>query len=91
VTRAAVDRPESGIHSKLEAQARIFIEKALLDRAHPLPKALAARCRAMLDRRTNVLRLWKLGAPDIVPQGWQARDRDLFAHAAAVRRAMARP
>ena len=42
-----------GIH---EAEARILIEKALLDKAKPLPAKLAKQCQEMLDQRSQALR-----------------------------------
>ena len=53
------------------AEARIFIEKALIDPARRLPEDLAARCLALLDLRTNVLRGMSI-------PGGRDRDRRLF-------------
>ena len=72
------------------AEARIAIEKALLDKAKPLPEDLAKACQAMLDERTNVLRMWRWGASAMAPYGWQERSRRLFDAAAQVRKALAK-
>jgi hypothetical protein len=63
------------------AEARIFIEKALADRAKRLPADLGRRCQELLDLRTNVLR-------GMVLSGWQDRDRRLFELAGEVARVM---
>ena len=73
-----------------EAEARAFIEKALLDRTRPPPPELAARAWALLDERTHVVRLWKLGGWDVAPQGWRERNARLFALAAEVAQSMAK-
>ena len=44
-------RFENAIEGNQQAEARIAIERALLDKEHPLPEDLAARCRELLDRR----------------------------------------
>ena len=62
-----------------ETEARVFIEKALLGKT--LPPELAKRCRALLDERTNVLRLRGYAAD------WRESARRLFALAAAVAKA----
>ena len=70
-----------------ETEARVFIEKALLDRAKPLPADLAKKCQQLLDERTNVLRLYKIGGAKVAPQGWQDRNAKLFDAAGEVARA----
>lgn len=82
-------RLECAREGNQEAEARIFIEKALLDRQRPLPPELARRCQELLDERTNVARLFRLGAlaaQSIAPQGWQERSRRLFDAAAETAR-----
>jgi hypothetical protein len=37
------------------------IEKALLDKAMPLPADLAKQCQELLDERVDALRLWITG------------------------------
>ncbi len=77
-----------------EAEARIFIEKALTDAAKRarLGKELAERCQAMLDERVrNIIRaagrmehhdaqdwLW------FVSSGWQTRSGELYSAAAQI-------
>jgi len=93
------DGPVSTIRLELaregnqEAEARIFIEKALLNKQRPLPPDLAKRCQQLLDERTNVTRLFRLGAlaaHAIGPQGWQERSRRLYEMAAIVGKESAR-
>lgn len=83
-------RFENALEGNQETEARIFIEKALLDEARPLPQGLAQKCQKILDERTNVLRLWRLGAAAIAPYRWQERRRQLFDAAAAVAQALAK-
>ena len=64
------------------AEARVFVEKVLLDEQRPLPADLAARARAALDERTNVLRYWPIRAIEMGRYHWQQRDRALYALAA---------
>jgi len=79
-----------------ECEARIFIEKALLDEAKraKLGDDLAKRCRAMLDERIRAA-LWSAGKrPDagyawFVCSGWQERSRKLYDLAGEVARALA--
>jgi len=49
-------RFENALAGIQEAEARIVIEKALLDAEHPLPAEMAARCQAALDARVQALR-----------------------------------
>ena len=81
VSTARLENAREGIQ---ETEARIFIEKALLDKGRPLPPDLAKRCQQLLDERTNVARLWKLGAPTLGAQGWQERSQRLYGAAAEV-------
>ena len=80
----ATVRLENAREGVQETEARVALEKALLDKAHPLPRDLAQRCQKLLDERTQVLRLWKLGAAGIAPFGWEDRTRRLFDAAAEV-------
>lgn len=77
------------------AEARIIIERALLDEDNPLPDELSKRCRILLDerltsirtRRLNMLSHW--GAlfrdqAEFGATGWRERDRRLFGLAAEV-------
>jgi len=77
-------RFENAREGNQEAEARIFIEKALLDKADPLPAGLAKRCQDHLDARTNIARLYMLAAVDIGWRGWQASARKLYDLAAEV-------
>jgi len=82
-------RFENALEGNQEAEARIFLEKALLDKARPLPAELAKRCQDMLDERTNVLRMWMINASHIATYQWRARDRALFEMAAEVSHVLA--
>jgi len=82
-------RFENTLEGNQETEARIFIEKALLNKERPLPAGLAEKCQKILDERTNVLRLWALGASAIAPYRWQDRSRRLFDAAGEVARALA--
>jgi len=82
-------RLENAREGNAEAEARIAIERALLDKARPLPAALAKRCRAILDERTNVLRMAPIGAGGIARYRWQDRTAALFAAAGDVAKALA--
>jgi len=83
-------RLENAREGIAEAEARIFIEKALLDKDSPLPAELAKKCQDLLDKRTNVLRMWAIGAARIAPYLWQQRARRLYDAAGEVKRALAR-
>lgn len=76
-----------------EAEARIFIERALLDKDNPLPADLARRCQAILDARTTALRMWNLnsllwhwrrGTTEVGALGWRESTRHLFDAAAEI-------
>ncbi len=75
-------RFEAAIGGVQECEARIFIEKALLDPAKraKLGEETATRIQKLLDERTRVI-LW-----GTYPQGWQERAEALFDVAAEVRR-----
>lgn len=81
-------RFQNALEGNQEAEARIFIERVLLDKDTPLPAELAERCRGLLDERTNALRMWAIGAADIARYRWQERTGRLYDAAAAVREAL---
>jgi len=83
-------RLENAREGNQEAEARIAIEKALLDKGRPLPADLADECQRFLDRRTNILRMWTIRAADIARLNWQDRSRLLYDLAGKVDRARAR-
>jgi len=85
----ATVRFQNALEGNQEAEARVFIEKALLDKTAPLPAELASECRTFLDERTNVLRMWRLDAADIARVGWQQRSRRLYDLAGQVAKARA--
>ncbi len=82
-------RLECAREGNQEAEARVFIEKALLNKHQPLPADLARSCQQLLDVRTNLMRLWRLRCQDIAPFGWQERSRRLFDAAGEVATALA--
>lgn len=82
-------RFENALEGNQETEARIFIERALLNKSVPLPAGLAGKCQKLLDERTNVLRLWGLGAAAIARYEWQRRSRRLYDAAAEVNRVLA--
>ncbi len=82
-------RFENALEGNQEAEARIYLEKALLNKARPLPAELAKKCQDMLDERTNVLRMWAIGASGLAIYEWRARDRALFDMAGEVARVLA--
>ena len=89
----ATDRFEMLREGLQEAEARIFIEKALLDEAKKakLGEELAAKCQALLDERVRDF-LHGAGQRNLVPAdwlwyrgcGWQQRSRALYTLAAEV-------
>jgi len=81
-------RFENAIEGNQQAEARIAVEKALLDKAHPLPADLAARCRTLLDERTNALRMNPLGR-SLGRQGYRRSTRRLYELAGEVAKAAA--
>jgi len=68
------------------AEARVFIEKAIVARS--IPEDLARRCQSLLDQRTNAIRMAPLGR-SLGRQGWAASTRELFELAAEVSKACA--
>ena len=88
----ATVRSEAFRENMQEIEARVSIEKALLDRAKSakLGAHLAARCRAELDTRIRCsLRASGEGAVWFVSSGWERRMRTLFALAAEVQKKLA--
>ena len=75
-----------------EAEARVFIEKALADkqRRARLGDDLATRCQALLDERARVFNAYRHAWAWYPASGAQARSEKLFAAAAAVAKAHAR-
>ena len=71
-------RLENMLEGNQVAEARTFVEKALLDKGRPLPAELAERCQTLLDERTNVLRMWLVGAGAFARYKWQDRERRLY-------------
>jgi len=77
----------NALEGNAEAEAKVFIEKALLDKADPLPADLARAAQDLLDERTNLCRFWRFDAAEIGWAGWQDRAKALYDMAARVRRA----
>lgn len=83
-----------------EAEARIFIEKALIDNAAraKLGNELAARCQAMLDERVRVCAHAiiqgcvgsRINSDWYVGSGWNARSQKLYDTAAEVARKLSK-
>ncbi len=84
----ATIRFENALEGNQQAEARIFIERALLDEQRPLPEALAGKCRTLLDERTTVLRMMPIGAGRIAPYQWPQRTKRLYEAAAEVHNAL---
>ena len=82
-------RFENAIEGNQQTEARIAIERALLDKEHPLPAELAGRCQVLLDRRTNAIRMEPLGR-SLGRQGWRESTRRLYEVAGEVVKANAR-
>ena len=94
--RLATERLEMLREGLQETEARIFIERALIDPAKraTLGAELAERCQAMLDERVRD-RLRAIGGKDssdwlwFISSGWRRRSEQLYAAAAEVARALA--
>ncbi len=75
-----------------ECEARIFIEKALLDFPDKLSQALAQHCQQVLDERTRFIRWCYMndGATWLwyPSSGWQQRSAKLYSAAAEVAEAL---
>lgn len=70
-----------------EAEARIYVEKALADKAlcAKLGDELAGRAQALLDERARYMMRYSGGVAAWYPvSGWQARSRQLFEAAAGI-------
>jgi hypothetical protein len=68
-----------------ECEARIFVEKALVEQK--VTGELAQRCQDLLDRRTHFCRILHSNPSPLqatVGEGWQKRSWDLFRLAAEV-------
>jgi len=80
-----------------ECEARIFLEKLLLEKPCRLPPDLADKCQAVLDERTRWQRMQGVAAEAKLSwaySGWEERSARLYeaaAQAAAVSRAPPRP
>jgi hypothetical protein len=75
-------RFENMLEGIQQTEARIFIEKAVLKKN--IPEDLAAKCRALVDKRTNRIRFWPAGAAGIIAQDWPELTKELFQAAAEV-------
>jgi hypothetical protein len=78
-------RFENAREGNEEAEARVFIEKALL--AKKLPAELAKRCQDLLDERANVLRINGARHRALGLLDWQDKSRRLFRLAAEAAKA----
>ncbi|PCJ57377.1 MAG: hypothetical protein COA79_16040 [Planctomycetota bacterium] len=59
-----------------EAEARIAIEKAILEKK--LTPELEKKCQEFLDTRTNAMQLWFSPGRKVACAGWQASNKKLF-------------
>jgi hypothetical protein len=84
VTTVRFENARAGIQ---ESEARIFLEKALLNKDKPLPADLAKRCQELLDARTRAMQTGNLnwtwgvssrGDTAFGMQDWQKSCRSLF-------------
>jgi hypothetical protein len=87
-------RFEMLIENVQACEARIFVERALLEARDRLGESLATRCQKILDERTRYIR-WAYVADGATwlwypASGWQARIQALFAAAADVAAALER-
>lgn len=79
-------RFENAREGNQEAEARIVIEKALLNKDKPLPAELAKKCQSLLDQRTHIMRMWNIiehksgsaAKAKIGTAGWQDSTLTLF-------------
>ncbi|KPK78917.1 MAG: hypothetical protein AMJ81_14425 [Phycisphaerae bacterium SM23_33] len=68
-----------------ECEARIFVEKLLLEKPPGLGEQLAGKCQDLLDERTRWHRTQALAAESCISwpySGWEARRAKLFDAAA---------
>ena len=80
-------RSEAFRENLQEVEARVFIERALTNKAEStrLGKGLAGRCRAALDKRIRMcLHSGGEGLPWFVSSGWNKRNEELFRLASQV-------
>ncbi|MDP6117535.1 MAG: hypothetical protein QGG53_37190 [Planctomycetota bacterium] len=81
------------------AEARIFVERSLVENGPSLSKGLAEKCRSLLDSRTNAMRMHYTNSFDIwhdtergrAPfgmQNWARNTRELFDLAGEVERVL---
>jgi hypothetical protein len=86
-------RSEAFREAQQEVEARVYVEKALLDDNGPalLGESLTRRCRGTLDDRIRIVNRasWYRGAQEAeawyIGSGWQDRSDQLFALAAEVK------
>ncbi len=76
-----------------ECEARIFLEKLLLESPSRLPADLAKKIQTMLDERTRWHRLLmhSAGAESSISwpySGWESRSAELYEAAAQAKRAL---
>ncbi len=70
-------RYENARAGNQEAEARIFIEKAII--AKTLPEELAKQCQDHLDTRANALRMWSLSSSKSIGSfAWRQSNQKLF-------------
>ena len=92
---AATMRYENALEGNQEAEARVFIERALLDVKKPLPERLAKQCQELLDARLNAIRMRRVGyvaawsshrhgRVDLGSLTWREENQALFGLAAKV-------
>jgi hypothetical protein len=89
----ATVRSEAFREGLQEVEARIYVEKALLDDAAAtmLGKDLIARCRKALDERIRMcLHAGGEGQPWLISSGWKERTERLFSLAAEIHRELGR-
>jgi hypothetical protein len=83
-------RFENAREGNQETEAKILIEKALLNKEKPLPAELAEKCQKLLDYRTNIMRLWQVTngsyKTKLASTGWQDCNLSLFQLAGEVAR-----
>jgi hypothetical protein len=85
-------RLESYRQGVLEAEARIFIEKALADEAKraKLGEELAKRAQDLLDERARIMLTYEDNPEWYQGAGWQERSEKLYATAAEVEKSLAK-
>ena len=92
-------RFENALEGNQQSEARIFIEKAMVQHKKLLTAKLARRCRDLLDERTNIMRtrstnyfdIWhdtRRGSTPFGAQNWRKKNQQLFDLAGDVQRAL---